>query len=181
MSLTIKLCKHGHELTSDNIYINPSGYVTCRICRKLSNRKHDNSNVRRNQRKKWNQTKVSKNYRKEYEKTPKRRKYQKNYQKSENGVRIRKRYIKSDKGITMTRKADVRRRKDIDHQIRIMNRQFIYYSKKIGTLVIKNICTDCGKHGYTQVHHEKYHNPPKLIDIRELCMKCHVKADKLLK
>ena len=33
-------CKHGHDLTGDNIYVNPSGFSECRICRRAAARRY---------------------------------------------------------------------------------------------------------------------------------------------
>ena len=30
----VALCKHGHPLTADNIYVNPRGVTECAVCRK---------------------------------------------------------------------------------------------------------------------------------------------------
>jgi len=56
------------------------------------------------------------------------------------------------------------------------NRTFIHYCVKVGKLKIKHICIDCNKKGVTEIHHDMYHNPPQLIDIRELCLECHTKC-----
>jgi hypothetical protein len=31
-------CRHGHEKTPDNVYVNPSGAVECLACRRFNNR-----------------------------------------------------------------------------------------------------------------------------------------------
>ncbi len=103
----------------------------------------------------------------------------KDYLKTDNGV-IHNRIGSKKYANTITGKINATRRKEIYLNtalgaLKEMNRIFIYNSKRNGTLKIKNICIECGSKGYTEIHHDKYHDPPKLIDIRELCSLCHDK------
>ncbi len=103
-----------------------------------------------------------------------------NYANSVKGKQKQKKYSKTDKGRQIDRDKQAGYRKSGNYDLQIINRGFVYNAKRNGQLIIKNVCTDCGKQGYTEIHHEKYHNPPLLIDIRELCKKCHGIADKLI-
>lgn len=41
---------------------------------------------------------------------------------------------------------------------------------------VKNgLCSNCGREGYTQLHHIKYHDEDPLKDTVELCAHCHGK------
>lgn len=40
-------CKHGHPLTEDNVYINPSGRRFCKTCTRASGRKYDQKRRKR--------------------------------------------------------------------------------------------------------------------------------------
>lgn len=39
----------------------------------------------------------------------------------------------------------------------------------------KGVCTECGKTGYTHLHHDQYHESDILAHTRELCPSCHAK------
>jgi len=93
---------------------------------------------------------------KKYKKTKKgkisEQKYMSKYCKTDTFKKIQKRYFASERGY-ITRK----------------NHNFVNY-----WIIKKNICEDCQMKMKTEIHHEEYHNPPKLIDTAEVCHDCHV-------
>jgi phosphate starvation-inducible protein PhoH len=121
--------------------------------------------------KKYNQTKKGKEVRAKGDK-----KYAQTVKGKITQAKSSKKYQQSKKGKETTAKTKQKYKHSVKGKTTIQNQNFINNKIKSGKLVKTNVCVDCGK-GNTQFHHEKYHNPPKLIDIVEVCKNCHVKRD----
>jgi len=94
---------------------------------------------------------------------------QQRYFKSEKGKLALTKYQQSKKG-----KLTIQRyRKSKLGKLKHKNRVYICKAVKNGKLIKKGICSKCSKKQTTEFHHIKYHDPPQLKDILELCRVCH--------
>lgn len=78
--------------------------------------------------------------------------YQKKYNKSMARVDVRAAYVRPDT-------AKKRRAKTL-----------VTKAIRQGKLIRLNVCSKCGKDGYTEFHHSDY---SKMLDVQELCRSCH--------
>lgn len=111
---------------------------------------------------------------KKYRQSEKYKKTSKEYRQSDRGKELSKKCRQTDKGKATHNKAVNKYRLTDKGIIEVSNYSFIKCRIRSGELIKTNICVDCGK-GNTEIHHEKYHDPPQLIDIAEVCKDCHIK------
>jgi len=92
-------------------------------------------------------------------------------------IKANSKYRKSDKGRLNDSLAHYRYRKTPLGKLKSKNRSFLNNAIRDGNLIRRLVCNECKRIGNTEFHHKKYHDPPQLKDIEELCHQCHVKTD----
>lgn len=130
-------------------YKESSGVMRCPECSKERYKKYDAVNTER--RKKYRQSRDGKAA-------------QQKYKKSEKGKTTRLAYYKSKKGMA-TRKRN--------HN-KILARSAVSCATKKGSLIIPDICSECGQLAKVESHHHLGYEKEHRLNIQWLCRSCHL-------